>query len=101
MSNVHDQFSPSKVNDTEFELKGASGQTANTSVHLSAQNSKQSEVHIESTTTKLIITTDPTVTPTNAKDCVIYFDSTNGAAKLQVKAKSANGTAVAGTIALS
>lgn len=36
----------------------------------------------------------------NAGDMYLWFDQTNGAAKLMVKAKSANGTVVAGSVAL-
>lgn len=36
----------------------------------------------------------------SAGDCALWFDQTNGAAKLMVKAKSANGTVVTGEVAL-
>lgn len=35
-----------------------------------------------------------------AGDCALWYDDTNGAAKLMVKAKSADGTVVTGTVAL-
>lgn len=35
-----------------------------------------------------------------AGDIALYYDDTNGAAKLKIKAKSANGTVVAGEVAL-
>jgi hypothetical protein len=35
-----------------------------------------------------------------AGDCALWFDQTNGAAKLMIKGKSANGTVVTGTVAL-
>jgi hypothetical protein len=36
-----------------------------------------------------------------ASECAIYFDDTNGAGTLAIKGKTANGTVVAGTVALS
>lgn len=36
-----------------------------------------------------------------AGQCVLWFDKTNGAAKLMIKGKSTNGTVVAGSVALS
>lgn len=35
-----------------------------------------------------------------AGECALWFDQTNGAAKLKIKAKSANGTVVSGEVAL-
>jgi hypothetical protein len=45
-----------------------------------------------------------TVAPADADlqagDLALWYDDTNGAAKLKIKAKSANGTVVAGEVAL-
>lgn len=97
----HDSFTPAKLNDTEFQLVGASGQTTNTSVALSAQNSKQSTVSVANSLVNITVTTDPTAVPVNAGDLVVYFDTTVGAAKVFFKGKNSAGTSVSGNVALS
>lgn len=42
----------------------------------------------------------PTDGALNAGECGLWFDQTNGAAKLMIKAKSANGTVVSGSVDL-
>jgi hypothetical protein len=42
----------------------------------------------------------PASTDLSAGQCALWFDQTNGASKLMVKAKSANGTVVTGSLAL-
>jgi hypothetical protein len=45
-------------------------------------------------------TTAPADTDLAANEMAIWFDSTNGAAKMMIKAKQANGTVVSGNVSL-
>lgn len=49
----------------------------------------------------LVTTTVPADGSLSAGDCTLYYDSTNGAARLLVKAKSADGTVVTAEVPLS
>lgn len=46
------------------------------------------------------VTAAPADADLAASQCALWFDDTNGASKLMVKAKSANGTVVTGSVAL-
>ena len=67
---------------------------------LALNDGNVNRVVLSDTLFMLRINTDPGATALSANQLTLWFDATNGASKLMIRAKSANGTSVTGSVSL-